>query len=83
MTMGETGMGDMGDMKMAVPHNSIPMKSADGPFGNVGMGGMFTILKVREGLTNRDVDPGWYKNPPGTVADKARPEDLKRDGIEI
>jgi FtsP/CotA-like multicopper oxidase with cupredoxin domain len=83
MTMGETGMGDMGDMHMAVPDNSIPMKSADGPFGNVGMGGMFTILKVREGLTNRDVDPGWYQNPPGTVASKARPEDLKRDGIEI
>ncbi len=25
------------------------MKSADGPFGNVSMGGMFTILKVRDG----------------------------------
>jgi len=31
------------------------------------MGGMFTILKVREGITTYD-DPGWYKNPPGTVA---------------
>jgi hypothetical protein len=31
------------------------------------MGGMFTILKVRDGITNYD-DPGWYKNPPGTVA---------------
>lgn len=83
MTMGETGMGEMGDMHMAVPHNSIPMKSANGPFGNVGMGGMFTILKVREGLTDRDADPGWYENPEGTVATKARPEDLQRDGIEV
>jgi FtsP/CotA-like multicopper oxidase with cupredoxin domain len=83
MTMGETGMGEMGDMHMAVPENSIPMKSANGPFGNIGMGGMFTVLKVREGLVNRDVDPGWYENPPGTVADKARPEDLARDGIEV
>ena len=27
---------------------------------------VFTILKVRENLTNYD-DPGWYQNPPGTV----------------
>jgi len=40
-----------------------------GPFGSVEMGGMFTVMKVREGLAPNDYkDPGPYKNPPGTVA---------------
>ena len=40
-----------------------------GPFGNLDMGGMFTVLKVREGLARGDYrDPGWYKHPAGTVA---------------
>ena len=26
------------------------------------MGGMFTVLKVRDGITSYD-DPGWYKHP--------------------
>jgi hypothetical protein len=33
------------------------------------MGGMFTVVKVREGLARGDYkDPGWYKHPQGTVA---------------
>ena len=48
MTMGQTGMGDMGEMGMPVPQNSIPMVGGDGPFGYIDMGGMFTVLKVRE-----------------------------------
>jgi FtsP/CotA-like multicopper oxidase with cupredoxin domain len=81
MTMGQTGMGEMGEMAMAAPKNSIPMVGAHGPAGYIGMGGMFTLLKVREGLENRDLDPGWYQHAPGTVAEKARAEDLARDGI--
>lgn len=46
------------------------------------MGGMFTVLKVREGIANYE-DPGWYKHPEGTVAAVAKDEDLKRDGIEL
>ncbi|HET9952879.1 MAG TPA: copper oxidase [Polyangiaceae bacterium] len=83
MSMGETGMGEMGDMGMAVPKNSIPMVGAPGPFDYITMGGMFTILKVREGLKDRDHDPGYYKHPPGTVASAASAEDLRRDGIEL
>lgn len=48
------------------------------------MGGMFTIVKVRdldEGEKNED--PGWYANPPGTVADLAKKEDMDRDGIKV
>ena len=80
MTMGQTGMGEMGEMGMPVPENSIPMVGARGPFDYITMGGMFTILKVRENLKNYE-DPGWYDNPPGTVADLAQPADLARDGI--
>ena len=81
MTMGRDGMGEMGKMDMPAPRNSIPMRGAEGPFDYITMGGMFTIVKVREELQSYD-DPGWYKNPPGTVADLARPEELKRDGIK-
>jgi hypothetical protein len=31
------------------------------------MGGMFTVLKVRDDITSYD-DPGWYEAPQGTVA---------------
>ena len=47
------------------------------------MGGMFTILKVREVLPADGSDPGWYESPPGTLAELAPEEDLKRDGIEL
>ncbi len=69
MAMGETGMSGMSEMAqmMTGPKNTLPMMTGTGQFGPIEMGGMFTILKVREGITNYD-DPGWYQNPPGTVA---------------
>jgi manganese oxidase len=78
MTMGESGMAEMGEMGMPVPRNSIPMVGAPGKHGYIDMGGMFTILKVRDNLTTYD-DPGWYENPPGTLATLASREDLQRD----
>jgi hypothetical protein len=43
--------------------------TGSGQFGPIEMGGMFTVMKVREGLAPNDYkDPGPYKNPPGTVA---------------
>jgi len=82
MTMGQTGMGDMGEMQMPVPRNSVAMAGVKGPFDPITMGGMFTLLKVREQLAG-DGDPGWYQHPPGSVADRAKPEDLARDGIDV
>jgi manganese oxidase len=67
MAMGEAGMGGM--MDMSRPRNTLPMMTGEGPFGPIEMGGMFTVLKVREGLTSYD-DPGWYKYPEGTLAKK-------------
>jgi len=81
MSMGETGMGDMAGMGMPVPKNSIPMVGGNGPFDVITMGGMFTILKVREKLESYE-DPGWYQYPPGSVADVAQATDLARDGVK-
>ena len=47
------------------------------------MGGMFTVIKVRDRLKSYDEDPGWYEHPQGTVALKANEEDLTRDGITL
>lgn len=80
MTMGETGMGGHAEhmQHMDIPRNSIPMLGAPGPFDYIDMGGMFTILKVREGITSYN-DPGWYKNPNGTVAVSATSDELRKD----
>jgi len=69
MVMGERGMAEMGAMEMPLPDNTLPMMSGNGPFGPIEMGGMFTTVKVREGIAKGDYkDPGWYRHPQGTVA---------------
>ncbi|TXH04777.1 MAG: copper oxidase [Nevskiaceae bacterium] len=76
MAMGENGMAEHGEhVAMGMlqgPPNTLPMMGGEGPFGSVGMGGMFTVLKVRDELPadgrGHDQDPGWYRNPPGTQA---------------
>ena len=68
MSMGEAG-GSMGDMQMPMPTNTLPMMTGTGPYGGVEMGGMFTVVKIRPGLSHTDyADPGWYHAPAGTVA---------------
>ena len=67
MAMGQNGMGNM--MEMGRPTNTLPMMAGEGPFGPIEMGGMFTVLKVRDGIKTYE-DPGWYKHPAGTVASK-------------
>lgn len=61
------GTNEMMDMKVKYPRNISPIGSP-GPFGVIEMGGMFTIFKVRDNLTNY-ADPGWYQHPEGTVAE--------------
>jgi FtsP/CotA-like multicopper oxidase with cupredoxin domain len=69
MPMGTAGMAEMGEMEMPMPDNTLPMMTGFGPFGAMEMGGMFTVVKVREGIARDDYkDPGWYKHPEGTVA---------------
>jgi FtsP/CotA-like multicopper oxidase with cupredoxin domain len=83
MAMGSDGMAEhaahsaMGHMSL--PRNTLPMMTGEGPFGPLEMGGMFTVVKIREDLAAGDYrDPGWYRHPPGTLAWKASDEELKR-----
>ena len=71
VTMGTSGMAEHAmhaEHQKGLP-NTLPMMTGQGPFGPIEMGGMFTVVKVREGLTSHD-DPGWYEYPKGTVAYK-------------
>ena len=70
MAMGESGMAEHADhvKHMKGPNNTLPMMMGKGPFGSIEMGGMFTVVKVRDHLQTYDKDPGWYKHPEGTVA---------------
>jgi len=69
MPMGSSGMADMAEMAMPGPANTLPMMGGDGQFGPAEMGGMFTVIKIREGLAANDYkDPGPYDHPAGTVA---------------
>jgi hypothetical protein len=77
MAMGSDGMAehqlhtDMGHH--AGPENTLPMMMGNGPFGNLEMGGMFTTIKVRDGIARGDYrDPGWYR---GAAAERARKVD--------
>jgi hypothetical protein len=80
MVMGDKGMADMGEMEMPLPDNTLPMMTGTGPFRPIEMGGMFTVVKVREGLARGDYrDPGWYRHPPGSVAYEWKGEPLQTD----
>jgi len=69
MVMGERGMADMDAMEMPLPDNTLPMMTGFGQFGAIEMGGMFSVVKVREGLASGDYkDPGWFQHPEGSVS---------------
>jgi manganese oxidase len=62
--------GAMGNMRMnmPLPENTLTM-TGSGPHGDIEMGGMFTVVKIRADLAHGDYkDPGWYKAPAGSVA---------------
>jgi len=79
MTRGQTGMADKAQMDMAVPSNSVPMVGANGPFGYIDMGGMFTLLKVRDELSGYDADPGWCTAAAPEQARLASPDELRTE----
>jgi FtsP/CotA-like multicopper oxidase with cupredoxin domain len=69
MPMGDTGMADMAEMEMPLPDNTLPMMTGTGLFGALEMGGMFSVVKVRDDIRSGDYkDPGWYPHPQGSVA---------------
>jgi manganese oxidase len=75
MVMGDKGMHDMAEMEMPIPDNTLPMMTGTGPFGPIGMGGMFSVVKVRDDIRPGDyTDPGPYKHPAGALASEYRAE---------
>jgi FtsP/CotA-like multicopper oxidase with cupredoxin domain len=72
MPMGQNGMAEHQDHTDAGhkgPPNTLAMMTGKGPHGNIEMGGMFTVVKVRDDIKPGDFgDPGWYEAPPRTIA---------------
>jgi len=62
----------------------LPMMTGFGQYGPIEMGGMFSVVKVREGHARDDYkDPGPYKHPAGTIAHEvagAAPDAPRREG---
>jgi hypothetical protein len=88
MTMATAGMNDRtGKPKFPIPPNSIPMKKGEGQYNQIGLGGMASVLKVRAEISDemlaKNADPGWYRHPIDKLALPAKPEDLRRDGIDV
>lgn len=69
MAMGRDGMAEHAEHAehLTGPPNTLPMMTGRGPHGPLEMGGMFTVLKVRDELVP-GTDPGWYRQPAGTSA---------------
>jgi hypothetical protein len=56
-------------MNMPLPSNTLPMMTGGGRYGDIEMGGMFTVMKIRADQKAGDYrDPGWYAAPAGSVA---------------
>ncbi len=74
-THGEFGMAEhaqhiaSGHHRNSGPANTMPMMDGLGPYGPIEMGGMFTVLKVRDDWDGKN-DPGWYNHLPGEQAYK-------------
>ncbi|WOJ89965.1 copper oxidase [Methylocapsa polymorpha] len=86
MPMGDSGMADMGKMEMPGPANTLPMMTGSGQFGPAEMGGMFTVIKIRDNLAANDYkDPGPYDHPADTVAYefKDKVEDAPRRNVQM
>jgi manganese oxidase len=71
MAMGESGMAehqlhtDMGHMPG--PENTLPMMMGEGRYGKLEMGGMFSMIRVRDELGDQ---ADFYEAPTGTQARK-------------
>jgi FtsP/CotA-like multicopper oxidase with cupredoxin domain len=76
MIMSDKGMAAMNEMTMPQPNNTLSMVPTPGPFGPIGMGGMFTIIKVRD---DEAAGTSWYQHPEGTVARKVTKAELEDD----
>lgn len=83
--LSETSWKSLGSTRRQEQHTGN--SHAKGPCDYITMGGMFTVLKVRDKIGDdaltRSKDPGCYDNPPGTFAMPASDQDVRRDGISL
>lgn len=75
VAMGRYGMSEhsehiaMGMEGMEGPDNTLPMMTGEGRYGPIEMGGMFTVVKVRDDQKSGDYTiPDWYENPENKIA---------------
>ena len=72
--MGKSGMAEHSEhvaIGLPGPANTLPMMTGVGPIGSIEMGGMFTLMKVRDDLkAGNYTDPGWYRYPKSQLARK-------------
>lgn len=72
MPMGQHGMAEHGRHLahgLQGPENTLPMSGGQGLHGPIGMGGMFTLVKVRDDQPPGDYrDPPLYRSPPARTA---------------
>lgn len=80
MTMGTHGMGGMGQMDMPVPENSLPMRGAYGAHSYIDMGGMFSVLRVRD---NPDGEEARVPYQAKEIASRATEAEMAADGIDV
>jgi FtsP/CotA-like multicopper oxidase with cupredoxin domain len=84
MAMGSNGMHSMMEMNMPGPPNTLMMMGGAGPFGEVGMGGMYTTLKIRE---EGHLDDEWYQHPNDSLAypvnEKGKKIELKQESKKM
>ncbi len=81
-TMTQMGHGLTNMIDMDMPENSRHMEGVPLQYGKGTMGGLFTIFKVREKLSNYQ-GPGWYEHPDGTVERIAKSAELRADDIKV
>ncbi len=81
MSMGTIGMSGMAQHGMPLPSNSIPMRGGPGPFSYIDMGGMMTVVKVREDPQHAD-PRAWYTHRREEVSQRATRDELRADGVD-
>lgn len=68
------------ESESVIPTNTAAMIGKRGPKGMITMGGMFTILKIRDQI-DEGKQPKWYRPSAAEQAGPATEQELKRDGI--
>jgi hypothetical protein len=73
IAMDANGMHEMASMRMSLPDTTLPMMGGQGPYVPIGMGGMLTLLEVRDRAVQGPLENNWHDG-----AGAARPQGPSR-----